>query len=86
MRLRQALLSLTAFVLVVGGVAWVDPRVRDWFTKVIWGGNGITTWDNRAMDYGSALVSSVRITGLEQGPLLVFAVVGAVLFVFMVRT
>ena len=44
------------------------------------------TWDNRAMDYGSALVSSVRITGLEQGPLLVFAVVGAVLFVFMVRT
>ena len=38
------------------------------------------------MDYGGAMVSSLRITGLEQGPLLVFAVVGAVLFVFMVRT
>ena len=86
MRLRQTLLSVTAFVLVVGGVAWADPRVRDWFTKVIWGGNGIMTWDNRAMDYGEAMVSSLRITGLEQGPLLVFAVVGAVLFVFMVRT
>ena len=86
MRFRQMLLSVTAFALVVGGLAWVDPRVRDWFAKAIWGGNGITTWDNRAMDYGGALVASLRITGLENGPLLVFAVVGAVLFVFMVRT
>jgi len=86
MRFRQALLSVTAFVIVVGGVAWFDPRVRDWFAKVIWGGDGIMSWDNRAMDYGGAMVSSLRITGLEQGPLLVFAVVGAVLFVFMVRT
>ena len=86
MRFRQTLLSVMGFVLVVGGLAWVDPRVRDWITKVIWGGDGIMTWDNRAMAYGGAMVASLRITGLEQGPLLVFAVVGAVLFVFMVRT
>ena len=86
MRLRQTLLSLTAFALVVGGLAWVDPRVRDWCAKLIWGGDGITSWDNRAMDFGGTMIASLRMSGLEQGPLLVFAVVGAVLFVFMVRT
>jgi hypothetical protein len=86
MKYRQMLLSVVAFALVVGGIAWVDPRVRDWFNKFLWGGDGITSWDNRAMDYGGAMLASLRITGLENGPLLVFAVVGAVLFVFMVRT
>jgi hypothetical protein len=86
MKYRQTLLSVIAFALVVAGLAWVDPRVRDWCAKFIWGGNGIASWDNRAMEYGNAMLASLRITGLENGPLLVFAVVGAVLFVFMVRT
>jgi hypothetical protein len=86
MKFRQTLLSLTAFALVVGGLAWVDPRVRDWFAKLIWGGDGISSWDNRVMDFGGTMLASIRISGLENGPLLVFAVVGAVLFVFMVRT
>jgi hypothetical protein len=86
MRFRQTLLSVLGFALVVGGLAWVDPRVRDWFAKLMWGGNGITTWDNRAMDFGGTMFASLRIAGLESGPLLAFAVVGAVLFVLMVRT
>ena len=56
MRFRQAAAVVTAFVLVVGGLAWFDPRVRDWFSPMISGGDGIMSWDNRAMDYGGALV------------------------------
>ena len=29
MKYRQMLLSVTAFAFVVGGLAWLDPRVRD---------------------------------------------------------
>jgi hypothetical protein len=86
MKLRQTVLSLMAFALILGGLAWLDTRVRDRLTGWIYGGDGISSWDNRAMDFGTWLLASARITGLESGPLLVFAVVGAVLFVFMVRT
>lgn len=86
MKFRQLLLSLTAFALVVGGLAYVDPRVRDQFAQLLTGGGGISSWDNRLADLGSTLVSALRYQSLENGPLLIFAVVGAVLFLFMVRT
>jgi hypothetical protein len=86
MKFRQLLLSLTAFAIVVGGLAYVDPRVRDQFAQLLTGGDGISSWDNRLADLGSTLVSALRYQSLENGPLLIFAVVGAVLFLFMVRT
>jgi hypothetical protein len=86
MRFRQMLLSLTAFALVVGGIAYVDPRVRDHFTLLVSGGDGIASWDNRAMDLGHALAGAVRYQSIENGPLMIFAVVGTVLFLFMLRT
>jgi len=86
MKFRQLLLSLTAFAIVVGGLAYVDPRVRDQFAQLLTGGDGISSWDNRLADLGSTLISALRYQSLENGPLLIFAVVGAVLFLFMVRT
>jgi hypothetical protein len=86
MKFRQVLLSLTAFALVVGGLAFVDPRVRSQFAQLLTGGDGISSWDNRLAELGSTLVSVLRYQSLENGPLMIFAVVGAVLFLFMVRT
>jgi hypothetical protein len=86
MKFRQVLLSLTAFALVVGGLAFVDPRVRSQFAQLLTGGDGISSWDNRLADLGSTMVSVLRYQSLENGPLMIFAVVGAVLFLFMVRT
>jgi hypothetical protein len=86
MRFRQLLLSLTAFALVVGGLAYVDPRVREQLAQVLTGGNGVSTWDNRLVELGGTLVAALRYQSLENGPLMIFAVVGAVLFLFMVRT
>jgi hypothetical protein len=86
MKLRQVLLSATAFALVVGGLAYVDPRVRDRFVQLISGGDGISSWDSRVADLGGTLITSIRYQSLENAPLMIFAVVGAVLFLFMVRT
>jgi hypothetical protein len=86
MRMRQFLVSLAGFALLLAIVVSVDERVRDEFDRIIWGGNGITSWDNRAISYWNSTTSGLRYAGLENGPLLAFAVAGGVLFVFMMRT
>jgi hypothetical protein len=83
MRLRQFLWSMAGFGLVVAAVVSVDQRVRDQFERFLWGAGD---WDRRVMDLGNALMTALRYQSIENGPLLVFAAVGAVLFLFMVRT
>jgi hypothetical protein len=86
MKYRQLLVSLIGFALVVGGLAYVDPRVRDHFSRLVSGGDGIASWDNRLMELGGVLAGALRYQSIENGPLMIFAVVGAVLFLFMIRT
>jgi hypothetical protein len=83
---RQWALSTLVFGGVLFALASVDARVRDRVGDVVSGGNGLTPWGDRVSDLGSALVSAVRHQSLENAPLLVFASVGAVLFIFMFRT
>jgi hypothetical protein len=83
MKLRQFAWSMAGFALVVAAVVSVDDRVRDQFERLLWGAGD---WDRRAMDLGDALMTALRYQSIENGPLLVFAAVGAVLFLFMVRT
>ena len=84
--MRQFAWSLAGFGLVVAALVSVDDRVREQFANLVWGGNGIESWDNRAMELGNALVGAFQYQSLENGPLLIFAAVGALLFFFMVRT
>lgn len=84
--LRQWLLSMTVFVIVLGGLVSVDARVRERFANLVWGGTDLAPWGNRAADLGGALMSAIRHQSIENAPLLIFATVGAVLFLFMVRT
>ena len=86
MKFRQMLLSLTALAIVFGGLAYVDPRVRDRFTQLLSGGDGLSSWDNRLVDLGGVLAGAIRYQSMENGALVIFAVVGAVLFLFMIRT
>jgi hypothetical protein len=86
MKFRQMLLSITAFALVVGGLMYVDPRVSDRFSQLVSGGDGIASWDNRLAELGGVLLSALKTQSLENGPVVVFAAVGAMLFLFMVRT
>jgi len=86
MKHRQWMLSITVFVLIIGALVSVDSRVRDRFVQLISGGDGISSWDNRLVEFGDALVTAIRYQSLDNAPLLIFATVGAVLFLFMVRT
>jgi hypothetical protein len=84
--LRQAVLSSLIFGGVLLALASVDGRVRERVGDVVSGGDGLSPWGDRVSDLGGALAGAIRHQSLENAPLLVFAAVGAVLFVFMVRT
>jgi hypothetical protein len=84
--LRQSVLSVAVFVIVLAGLVAIDPRVRDRFGALVDGGDGMSSVGERAGDLGSALLTAARYQSIENAPLLIFATVGAVLFVFMVRT
>jgi hypothetical protein len=86
MKRHQWLVSLGLFAVVIGALVSVDQRVRDQFAHLVYGGDGITSWDNRALDLGHAIVGAVRTQSIDSAPLLLFGVVGVVLFLFMVRT
>ena len=87
LRIRQSMLSLGIFCIVLGGLVSVDDRVRNRVSDLMsTGGDNLTPWGDRVSDLGSALLMAVRHQSIENAPLLVFATVGAVLFVFMVRT
>jgi hypothetical protein len=49
-------------------------------------GGAITPLGDRVSDLGGALWMAAKDQSIENAPLLVFAVVGAVLFLFMLRT
>ena len=84
--LRQTVLSSMVFCAVLLALVSVDARVRERMSELVVGGDNITPWGDRLADLGEALITAVRHQSIENAPLLVFATVGAVLFVFMVRT
>jgi hypothetical protein len=85
---RQAIASAAVFGAVLLVLVSIDDRVGDRFNALVYGGSGgsLTPWGDRAGDLGSALVSAARHQSIENAPLLVFAAVGAVLVVFMLKT
>lgn len=84
--IRQTIASATIFGAVLLLLVSVDERVRDRFGDLVAGGNGLSPWGDRASDLGHALVSALRYQSIENAPLLVFAAVGSVLVLFMLRT
>jgi hypothetical protein len=86
MKHRQWVLSIVIFAAIIAALVSVDDRVRTQFTQLVSGGDGIASWDNRLADLGTALVAAIRHQSIDNAPLMVFATVGALLFLFMVRT
>jgi hypothetical protein len=86
MKKHQWIVSLALFAVVIVALVSIDQRVRDQFERLISGGDGVTTWDDRALDLGQAIAGAIRTQSIDNAPVLLFATVGVVLFVFMVRT
>jgi uncharacterized membrane protein YeaQ/YmgE (transglycosylase-associated protein family) len=83
---REAVLSPAIFGAILLMLVSIDDRVRERFGNLVSGGDGVSSWGDRLADLGSALMSALRYQSIENAPLLVFATVGAVLVLFMVRT
>jgi hypothetical protein len=83
--IQQALASLAVFVLILVALVSVDEHVRDRFSELVSGG-GVESVGQKAAFLSDAVFDAVRYQSIENAPLVVFAVAGAVLFLFMVRT
>jgi hypothetical protein len=83
--IREGAVSAGIFVAVLFGLTSVDPRVRDAISD-LFGSGGVSPFGDRIGDVGSALWLALRHQSIDNAPLLVFATVGAVLTLFMLRS
>jgi hypothetical protein len=79
------MISLAGLAIVLGGLTLVDPRVRDRLGALLSGQDG-SSLAHRGAELANALMTALRYQSIENAPLLIFATVGAILFLFMVRT
>ena len=83
--IRDSALSAFVFVVVVFGLTMFDPRVRDTLSDLFSSGSMLPFGD-RLGDVGHALWVSVRYQTIDNSPMVIFATVGTVLTVFMLRS
>ena len=83
---RQWALSTLVFGGVLVALATVDARVRDKVGGVLSGTDSLTPFGDRITDVGNVIVTAIRHQSIENAPLMIFATVGVVLVLFMVRT
>jgi hypothetical protein len=82
---REGAISAAVFGGVLFALISVDPRVRDHMGDLFGGGSG-SSLGSRLGELGDALWMAARHQSFDNAPLLVFATVGAVLTVFMLRS
>jgi hypothetical protein len=85
MGMREGVVSAIVFSAVLFALVSVDPRVKSQMADSLRSGSA-SSLGHRAGDIVSALWSAARDKSLDNAPVLVFATVGAVLTVFMLRT
>jgi hypothetical protein len=84
--IRQTAISTGVFLALLVGLVSLDARVRERFGELVFGAGSVSSLGDRASMLVDALSTAVRYQSIENAPLLVFATVGAVLVLFMVRT
>ena len=82
---RDTALSVAIFCGVIFALTSVDPNVRMRLSEFFTGG-GVGRWGDRLGDVGSALWMAIRSQSIDNAPLMVFATVGVLLTVFMLRS
>jgi hypothetical protein len=83
---RQTLASVAVFAVIVTFIVSLDERVRDRFGDLLSAGTTVSPWSYRVGELGNALIDAATHQSIENAPLMIFAFVGGVLFLFMVRT
>ena len=83
---REGAVSAGVFAAVMFALVSVDARVRDHVSDLVGGSASVAPWTSRFGDLIDALWSAARYQSIENAPLLVFATVGAVLTLFMLKS
>ena len=84
--IKQAVMSGGVFAALLFALVSFDPHVQGRFSELVAGEGSVSSFTDRASMLGDALMSAVKSQSIENSPMVVFAAVGAVLFLFMVRT
>jgi hypothetical protein len=84
--LRDGAISAAVFGVVVFALVSADPRVHDHVSELFGGSGAIGPWGDRLTDLGSALWIALKDQSIDNAPMLVFATVGTVLTLFMLKS
>ena len=77
------------FLMLIGGLAVIDVRVRDQLARVLTGRaptGDFASLGERVQELLLIVMQSVRDQSIEHAPLVIFALAALVLVLFMVRT
>ena len=85
---RETTTSALSFAIVLTTLVSFDPRVRARFWSVFAdpAGGALSPMGERLGDLGNALWVAARDQSIENAPLVIFAVVGIALVLFMLRS
>jgi hypothetical protein len=84
----DAMISLCAVLLLLMMLVTIDPRVREQMSDV-WrsrGGSAVTSVSGQVQKVSTVVLSAARDHGVDNAPLMIFALVATVLVLFMLRT
>jgi hypothetical protein len=85
MGIREGAVSAIVFSAILFALVSFDPRVKEKVTDTLRSGTAYS-WSNRASEMGGTLWRAARDKSMDGAPVLIFATVGLVLTVFMLRT
>jgi hypothetical protein len=83
---RDGALSAAVFGGIMFALVSIDPRVRDHVSEMFGGTASLAPLGSRIGDLGGVLWSAARHQSIENAPLAVFATVGVLLTIFMLRS
>lgn len=83
---RDGAISAAVFGMVLFALVTTDPRVRDNVSDLFAGSGNLSPFGDRLGDLGSAIWMAARHQSIDNAPLLMFATVGVVLTLFMLKS
>lgn len=86
LNIKQTAFSLALFALIMGALVYADDHVRERVKEYTVGANGVSTWGRVFDEAFHATVKAVQHQSIENAPMMLFVVVGVVLFIFMVKS
>ena len=83
--LGDAVISLCALLALLLMLVAIDPRVRVQVASA-WGGSTSTSVSKDVGEISTVLLSAIQDRGIDNAPLMIFALAATVLVLFMLRT